>query len=386
MKIGVLGVSCTKFGEHWDKSLSDLLWLSQIEALNDAKISPKDLDLILVGNMCSGIFLGQQNLGVVAAENLNVNIPSFTVESACASGGVALRSGIISILSGTSDLVLVSGVEKMTDVNISQATTGLMFAASEELEAFNGATFPSLNGMVARSYMHKYGLTREQLASVSVKNHRHGALNTLAHLRKEISIADVLNSQIVSDPLTLLDCSPVSDGAASIILCSEKFAPKNDKKLVSIIGFGMAMDSLSLQNREDLCSMKATKLASEIAYKSAGVEPKDIDVVELHDAFSILEIIALEDLGFAEKGEAGRLEAEGKFNIDSDGLVVNPSGGLKAKGHPIGATGVSQAVEIVKQLRGSCDKNQVKDANLGLAHNMGGVGASVTVHIFKRED
>ncbi|HBS48495.1 TPA: thiolase domain-containing protein [Candidatus Dependentiae bacterium] len=387
MKIGVLGIGCTKFGEHWDKSISDLLTISQFQALKDAGISPEQIDSIFVGNMNSAIFSGQVHLGVIAAEMFNLNIPAYSVESACASGGVAIRNGVMAILSGMAEVVMVSGVEKMTDVTSEEVTTALMSAASEELETFGGATFPALNALVAQNYISKYGLTRKQLASVSIKNHKHGSLNPNAHFKREINLDDVLNSPIISDPFTVLDCSPVSDGAATVILCSDSFAKKINKKLVNIVASGMAVDSLSLQNRENLTSMKATRLAADQACKSADLNPKDINVVELHDAFSILEIIALEDLGFFAKGEAGKATEEGKTYFDSNfGLAVNPSGGLKAKGHPVGATGVSQVVEITKQLRGECDKNQVKDARVGLTHNMGGCGASVVVHILKKED
>ena len=383
MKIGVIGIGCTKFGELWDKSLQDLLAESMLEALSDANISPKDIDTIFTGNMCAGTFSGQLHLGAMAAEILNSNAPSTTVEAACASGSVALRSGIMSIASGLSEVVMINGVEKMTDLSTEETTTGLIAAASEELEHFQGATFPALNALIARAYMDKFNLTRKQLSSVSIKNHKHGLMNPLAHFRREIKFENFINSPMVADPLSLLDCPPISDGAASIILCGENFAKKLNAKPVWIIGSSQASDTLSLQNRETLTSIKATKIAAATAYKMAILTPQDIDVVELHAGFSIMEIISLEDLGFFEKGKAGIATESGKTFFDAT-LPINPSGGLKAKGHPVGATGVSQAVEIVKQLRGECDKIQVKNAKIGLTHNMGGCGSTSTVHIFKK--
>ena len=384
MKVAVIGIGCTKFGEHWDKNIQDLLSASQLEAIEDAKISPNDIDAIFSGNMCGGIFSGQQHIGAIAAEILNLNVASSVVEAACASGGVAIRSGLQAILSGLAEVVLVNGVEKMTDTKTPQATTGLMLAASEELELFQGATFPALNAMIAKKYMNDYGLTREQLAMVSVKNHKHATLNPLAQFKKEITIENVINSTMVSDPLTLLDCAPISDGSASLILCSEKFAKKINKPAIYIVGSGQASDSLALQNRKSLTEMKATQIAAKTAYKIANVTPDDIDVTELHDGFSIVEILSLEDLGYFKKGEAGKATSDGKTFFDGE-KPVNPSGGLKGKGHPVGATGVSQAVEIVKQLRGECKSNQVKNAKTGLTHNIGGCGTTAVVHIFKKE-
>ena len=230
MKIAVIGAACTKFGELWDKSLQDLLAESQLKAIEDAQILPSQIDAIFTGNMCAGIFSGQLHLGGMAAEILNLNVPSSTIEGACASGGLAIRAGIASIESGQAEVVLVNGVEKMTDLDSNQTSTGLMGAGSEEHEHFFGATFPGLNALITRAYMHEFGLTRNQLACVSVKNHKHGNLNPLAHFQKEITIQDVVNSQIVADPLTVFDCPPITDGAVSLILCTPEFTKKHVKK------------------------------------------------------------------------------------------------------------------------------------------------------------
>jgi acetyl-CoA C-acetyltransferase len=386
MKVAVIGAASTTFGERWDKSLADLLAESQLKALRDAGIKSSDVQAVFTGNMCAGSFAGQQLLGALAAEILRINCSSVTIEAACGSGGFALSAGIAAIQAGRAEIVLVNGVEKMTDVSVHQVTTGLMGAAHEQYEHVMGATFPGLNALIARAYMHECGLTREQLAAVSVKNHKHGALNPLAHFQKEITINDVIKSSMIADPLTVFDCAPVSDGASSVILCSEDFAKcyvqKNpDKKIVYIVGYGQAIDTLTLASRASLTEFKATQLAGQQAFAASGVGPKEIPVAEIHDAFTIAEIISLEDLGFFAKGQAGYATQQGKTTFGG-ACVINPSGGLKAKGHPVGASGVSQAYEIVMQLRGQAGKRQVQNARFGLTHSMGGCGTAVAVHIF----
>lgn len=369
MKIAVIGVFQTKFGELWKKSLADLLAQSQLGAIADAGISPDDVGAIFTGNMCAPIFSNQSNIGSIASQILNLCVPSMVVEGACASGGLALRAGIMAIESGQAKIVLVNGVEKMTDIDSCRATTGLMSAASAEWEQIYGATFPALNALITRAYMHEFGLTREQLASVSVKNHENGLSNPNAHIRKKISIEQVINAPMIADPLTLFDCSPISDGAASLVLCHEDAYKSLEKKPVFITGSGHATDTLSIAERDDLLTWDATVLASQQAYKTAGVSPSDIDVVEVHDGFSITQILALEDLGFCKKGEG----------VNCKSLDVNPSGGLKSRGHPVGATGVAQAVEIVK-----CLENSASCDAIGMTHNAGGCGSNVVVHIFEK--
>ena len=383
MKVPILGVSCTKFGEWWNKSLSDLLAEAAYGALADASLLPKDIDSVFVANMCGEFFSGQGHLGSLVAHILNRNVPSFRIESACASGGAALAAGVQAILSGNAQVVLVCGVEKMTDFNNGYITDGLMAAADRESEFFAGATIPGLFALIARYYMHTYGVERSQVAAVSVKNHAHALLNPLAHLSKKITVDDVLAAPMVADPLGLLDCSPVSDGAAAIILSSADFAKK--KGLVSVVASSLATDTLLIGQRSSWTSFKATQLAAQKAYAVAGLSPDDIDIVELHDAFSMAEVIALEDLGFFMQGFGwqGALE---KMTYLRGSLPVNVSGGLKAKGHPIGATGVAQGVEIVLQLRHQAGARQVADASVGLTHNMGGVGTSVAVHIFRSDN
>ncbi|HEC81451.1 MAG TPA: thiolase domain-containing protein, partial [Thermoplasmatales archaeon] len=243
-------------------------------------------------------------------------------------------------------------------------------------------TFPGLYAMIAKRHMYEYGTTREQIAQVAVKNHENGLLNPDAQFQRKITLDNVLNAPPVAEPLTMLDCSPISDGAAALILCPLEKARDYTDKIVRIKGSGQASDSLALHGREDLCTFMSTVKAAEMAYKQAKIKPEDVDVAEVHDCFTIAEILAIEDLGFVKKGKGGKAVEEGLTTLDGD-LPVNTSGGLKAKGHPVGATGVAQVVEIVKQLRGEAEKRQVKDANIGLTHNVGGSGASCVVHILE---
>ena len=383
MKVGILGTYCTKFGELWNKSLEDLLAEAQLGAICSAKIKASEIDEIFVSNMCSSMTVRQQNLGALATEILNLNIPATTIEGACASGGLALRAGVMSVLSGMSKVVMVVGAEKMTDVLPTITASSLAQAASEESEQIHGATFPGLMAMVTRAYSNQYNISTKQLASVSVKNHEYGYYNNLAHVRKKITIDDVEKSPIIADPLRLLHCSPVSDGAAAIILCSEDIL-KAHKKSTYIIGSGQASDTLRLQKRQSITEFRSTQIAAQIALKMAHVSIADIDIIEVHDAFSAVELISLEDLGFFSRGTAGISTDNGETS-NGGKLPVNLSGGLKSKGHPVGATGISQAIEIINQLEGTSAHNQTNNATIGMSHNLGGTGSTATVHIFAKE-
>ncbi len=381
-KIGIIGVGATKFGELWKQGLRDLLAESQLKALEDSGLNERDINMIVTGNMCSSDFSGQNHLGSMAAEILNLKVPSIKVEAACASGSVALRQGIQAIRSGEADIVMVNGVEKMTDVQTRQATTGLMGAGDEEWEGFNGLTFCGLYAMMARAYMHKYSLTREQLALVSVKNHKHAMLNPIAHFHNEVTVDQVLNSSIIADPLTLLDCSPITDGSASVIIAKEEIARKMETP-IWVLGSGQANDTLSLHARTSLTEIQATTQAAKLALLQAKIGLDKVDVTEVHDCFSIAEVLAIEDLGLVGRGEAGKILEEGQTYYDGK-IPINSCGGLKACGHPIGATGIKQVWEIVKQLRGEAGKRQVKGAEIGLTHNVGGTGSTVVVNVFGR--
>ncbi len=376
-EVAIIGAGITKFGEHWDKSLRDIFVESALAAIKDANVD--HIDSMYVGCMSGGLFVAQEHLGAFLADYLGQSsIPAVRVESACASGGVALRQGFIEVASGISDIVLVGGVEKMTDTE--DVTFALATAAEQEYEVYHGITFPGLYALIANAYMHKYGLTREQLALVAVKNHKHGSLNPKAQFQTEISIETVINSTL--DPLRLMDCSPVSYGSACLILCPLDMAKKFTDTPVKIKGVGMATDTIALHSRKDITSLRAVSLSAERAYKMAGIKPEDVNLAEVHDCFTIAEIIITEELGFAERGKGGKLVEKGESSLGGR-IPVNTSGGLKAKGHPVGATGVAQAVEVFYQLQGRADKRQVKNARIGLTQNMGGSGASSVVHILE---
>ncbi|AEG17920.1 thiolase domain-containing protein [Methanobacterium paludis] len=380
--VAIIGVSQTKFGELWDISFRDLIVEAGLNAIDDANIEGDDLDAMYVGNMSAGLFVGQEHIASLIADHSGLTpIPCARVEAACASGGLALRNGIMAVASGFHDIVISAGVEKMTDVV--DATPAIATASDQEWEAQQGVTFPSLYAMMARRHMYNYGTTREQLAMFSVINHKNGAKNPRAQFQNEITVDKVLNSSMVADPLTLLDCSPVSDGAAGVILCPAEDAKKYTDTPIYVKASAQASGTIALQNRHDITTIDSTVHAARKAYEMAGMTPKDIDVAEVHDCFSINGLLALEDLGFVEKGQAGPAVEDGFTERDGT-LPINPSGGLKARGHPLGATGIAQAAEIVWQLRGEADKRQVDGAEIGMTHNIGGTGGTAAVHILSR--
>lgn len=383
--VAVIGIGVTKFGELWDKSFRQLISEAGAKAILDSGISGKELDALYVGSMSAGRFVGQEHVGALVADSsgfTHTHIPSTHVEGACASGGLALRQGYLSVASGMNDIVVVGGVEKMTDVVESEATNILAASLDQEWEAFFGVTFPGVYAMIATRHMHDYGTTREQLAQVAVKNHANGALNPNAQFKKAVPLETVLKAPMVAYPLGMFDCSPLSDGAAAVVICAAEKAKKYTDKAVKIIGSGQASDMFPLHGRENICTFEATVHAAKKAYKQAKLEPKDIDLAEVHDCFTIAEILAIEDLGFVKKGEGGKA-IENKITTLDGKIPINTSGGLKAKGHPIGATGIAQIAEIVMQLRGDAGERQVKDAKIGLAHNVGASGASCVVHILE---
>jgi acetyl-CoA C-acetyltransferase len=381
-KVAVIGVGCTTFGEKWETSFRNLFIDAGARALEDAGLSGDQIDELFVGNMSAGRFVEQEHIGALIADYSGLatnHIPSTRVEAACASGGLAFRQAVTTVASGMADIVVAAGVEKMTDVGTGVSVDALAGAADREWEGFVGATFPGLYAMIATEYMDRYGLTREQLAQVAVKNHYNGARNPNAQFQKEISLSTVINSSLVADPLRLFDCSPITDGAAAVIVAPLEQARKYTDTPVAVLGSGQASDTISLHDRRDICTLDATLVAGERAFRTARLERSDIDMLEVHDCFTIAELLAIEDLGFCRKGEAGRLTEEGVTALDGS-LPVNPSGGLKACGHPVGATGVKQVYEIVSQLRGEAGARQV-DGEVGLTQNVGGTGATVVCHI-----
>jgi acetyl-CoA C-acetyltransferase len=380
MNIFVLGAATTKFGELWGVSPRALARQAVEGAFIDADIRKKDIEALFVGNMLSGMLGGQEHLGAFFAEELELPVPAFKVEGACASGGLAVHNAVNSVLSGQYETVAILGVEKMTDHKPEDVATALMGAGTEG-ERLAGATFPGLYALLARAHMAAYKTTERQLAAVAVKNHYHASLNLNAQFQNIVTIDKVMKSPCVADPLRLLDCSPISDGAAGLIITSNKKKAGRSKS-VRIIASTVATDTLGLAQRKSLQEIKATREAGEKAYNAAGIAPHDIDIAEVHDCFTIAEILAMEDLGFYKKGYAASAIASGETRLGTaKRLVVNPSGGLKGCGHPVGATGVKQVVELVEQLRGHAGKRQVARARVGLAHNVGGSGATATVHI-----
>ena len=380
MNVFVTGVATTKFGELWGTAPRTLAREAVFGALKDAKLGASDVQGLFVGNMLSGMLGGQEHLGAFFAEELGLAVPAFKIEGACASGGLALHNAVNSLLAGQYETVVVLGVEKMTDHKPEDVATALMGAGSEE-ERSAGATFPGLYAMLARMHMNEFGTTQEQMAAVAVKNHFHASLNPNAQFHSLLTVEQVMKSSKVADPLKLLDCSPISDGAAAVVLTTKKHAQS-----ILVAASVVSTDTLGLAGRASLLELSATRVASQKAYAKAGILANQIDVAEVHDCFTIAEILAMEDLGFFPKGNAAVAIASGETTLEKGGrIIVNPSGGLKGCGHPVGATGVKQIAELVEQLRGNAGARQVVGAQVGLAHNVGGSGATAVVHILKKQ-
>ncbi|HLC68619.1 MAG TPA: thiolase domain-containing protein [Candidatus Bilamarchaeaceae archaeon] len=383
-RVAIIGAAMTKFGELWERGFRDLVVEAGIKALENANVHGADLQAGYIGTMASGRLVGQEHIGALIADYMGLNpLPITRVEGACASGALALRQGYMDVASGMHDIVVVGGVEKMTDLDIAQVSDILGGAGDQEWELFLGATFPGLYALMARRHMYEYGTTEEMLAAAAVKNHKHGAKNKFAQYQKEISMEEVLNSKRIADPLKVFDCSPITDGAAAVVLAPLDIAKKYTEKPVEIVTTAQASDTIALHNRKTLTGLRATQVAAKKAFERAQLKPSDIQVAEVHDCFTIAEIMAIEDLGFFPKGQGGPATLEGKTGFGGD-VVVNTSGGLKSCGHPVGATGVKQAVEITWQLRGEAQGRQVKDAEIGLTHNVGGSGATAVVNIYRK--
>ncbi|ABR55614.1 Propanoyl-CoA C-acyltransferase [Methanococcus aeolicus Nankai-3] len=385
--VAIIGYGQTKFGELWDKSFRDTIVEAGANAIIDANIEGADIDAMYIGNMSGGLFVGQEHISSLIADYTGFNpIPCTRVEAACASGSLAIRSAYLSVASGAHDVVLAGGVEKMTDVE--DATSAIATAADQEWESFFGATFPSLYAMMAKRYMYEFGMTIDELSMWSVIAHDNASKNPYAQFQFKTTLEKVLNASPVADPLTLMHCSPVSDGGAALIICdadkAEEYAPKDE--IMYIRASTQASDTIALHSRKSMTTLNAAKVASEQAYKLAGVDANKIDVAEVHDCFAINGLILLEDLGFCKKGEAKTvIGQEEKIRIDYDNFVtVNPSGGLKAAGHALGATGIRQVGEIYWQLKQdkNCKNRQVQINNgYGITANVGGTGGTVCTHI-----
>ena len=380
-EVAIIGIGMTKWGELWEKSLRDIAVEAALKCLEDA--GRDKVDAITVGTMSGGLFNAQEHLGPLVADFLGQKfVPATRIESACASGGLAVKTAYMEVASGLAETALAVGVEKMTDVDGGEATYALATAADQDNEAFHGITFPGLYAMMAHAHMKKYGTTREQLAQVSVKNHYNGSMNPHAQFPFKVSLETVMNSTLVADPLRLLDCSPITDGGAAVLLTTVEAAKKMNRPYAVITGIGHATDTIALAQRDDILKLAVVEEAAQRALKMAGKSIKDVDFAEVHDCFTIAELMVMEAIGVVEVGQSGPAVMDGKTALDGD-FPINPSGGLKSKGHPVGATGVAQVVEAVSQLRGEAGKRQVNNARIAMTQNMGGSGASSIVHILE---
>jgi len=386
--VSVIGVGETQFGELWDKSFRELGIEAGLRAIQDAKIAAENLDAIYVGNMSAGKFIDQEHVASLVADYSGLadqHLPTIRVEGGGACGAIAIHQAAMSIASGVHDIVIVGGAEKMTDVGDVEANEILSSTTDQEWESVFGATFAGLYAMMARRHMFEHGTTREQLAAVAVKNHKHGALNSNAQFQKEITMDMVLGAPRVAEPLGLFDCAPLSDGAGALVLCASDRARKFTDTPIDLIGTGHASDFIAVHDRRDLTTIDATVIAGKRAFHAARKTPNDVKVAEVHDNFTISEVMAIEDLRFVPKGKGGFATEDGETALNAR-VSVNTSGGLKARGYPVGATGVAQAVEIVRQLRGEVGKRQVSGAEVGLTHTLGGTGGTAVVHLFARGD
>jgi acetyl-CoA C-acetyltransferase len=380
--VSIIGIGQTPVGEHWERSLRHLAYDAIKAALRDAGVAKADA--LYVGNMLSGEISGQSHLGPLIADFAGLRgIEAIKVEGACGSGAAAVRMGYLAVASGLQDIVICAAVEKMTDDVGNQLTSGLAQAADADYEVIHGISFVALNAMLMRRYMYEYKVSHEDFAGFSINAHANAVGNPNAMFRRAITPEAFKKAGMVADPINLLDSSPMADGAAAVILCPTEQAREFTDKGVRIAGSAMATDSLSIHDRHDPMWLQAAQDSAGRAYRQAGLGPDDIDLFELHDAFSIMAALSLEATGFAERGKGWQLAANG--DIRPDGRIpVCTMGGLKARGHPVGATGVYQIVEASQQLRGEAGDCQIPDARLAMAQNIGGSGATIVTHILEK--
>lgn len=378
----MVGAGHTPFGRGSSDAIS-LMIKASMAAIEGASLSPEQIDHCFYSN-AFGFTENQIHAGPVINTAIGAaDTPSVTIESACSSGSAALMEAYAHIASGLADVCLVCGGERLLHLKTPEATAYFAMGSDYAVEGTNGATFPGLYALMAQEHMRRYGTTSEMLASVAIKNHQNALNNELAHIRKSIGMSDYLESPYVAYPLRLYDCCPFSDGAAALVIAEERVARRLNSELVQLVSCARAGGPAALNQRDDLTSISSARVAARQAYSSAHVGPKDIDVAEVHDCFTIAEIIATEDTGLFPQGEGGRAAAEGLTSIGGK-VAVNPSGGLKAKGHPVSATGIAQIYEIYRQLTASAGKRQVDGAEIGMAHNVGATGGSCTISILRR--
>lgn len=380
-EVAVIGIGQTKVEEHWDKSLRELAGNAALAAMQEAQVG--NVESIFVGNMLSGVSNQQGQLGSLISDWIGQRFTdSVKIESACSSGGAAFRAGYLSVASGQVDIALVVGIEKMTDSPGGEITAALATAADADWEVDQGISFVALNALIMKRYMHEYGWKGIDFAEFAINAHANAVHNPFARFRKPISVQRFINSPMICDPINLMDASPIGDGAAAVILARADILPNNAAKII-VAGSGAATDTISIHNRKVPLWLSAGEKSAKDAYSQAGIGPEDIGVFEYHDAFTIMAALSLEASGFAEPGKGPVLAKEGEIKIDGR-IPVATRGGLKARGHPVGATGMYQIVEVVQQLRGQAGETQVSRQDFGMTQNIGGSGSNIVTHILKR--
>jgi acetyl-CoA C-acetyltransferase/acetyl-CoA acyltransferase len=380
----VAGAGVTKFGSYPERTGRDMFAEAGLAALDQSGVPAEDVEALYYGNFMGELAEHQGHQGPLMAEMVGIDAPATRYEAACASAGAAIREAVRAIRSGEANVIMVGGTERMTNIGTAGATDALSIAADALYEIRAGMTFPGAYALMARAYFREYGGTREDLAHVAVKNHEHALVNEHAQLRKEITVEDALDAPMVADPLGLYDACPISDGAAAAVLTSESYADEHGLDApIAVSGTGQGGDNLALQDRAHYAQTPAADKAATEAYTDAGIEAADVDVAEVHDCFTIAEVLALESLSLFERGEAITAARDGTTTRHGD-LPINLSGGLKAKGHPVGATGVAQLATLTWVLDGSHPRaDAVPDGTVGIAHNAGGTVASTTVHVLE---
>ena len=385
--VSIIGIGQTEVAEHWDRSLRHLAGDAVLAAIEDAGIEPTAVDALYVGNMLSGLLTGQEHLGALIADFVGLRgIEAVKVEAACGSGAAALRLGYAAVAGGLHDFVVVAGVEKMTDTVNAETTTGLVMAADADYESIHGLTFVSINALLMRRYMYEHGAEHGDFGHFSVNAHRNAVGNPNAMYRRPVTVEQFARARMIADPINLLDSSGIGDGAAAVVLCSRSMAREYaNGAAVGIRASSVATDAVAVHDRPDPLWLSAAEASAFKAYQQAGVGPRDIDLFEAHDAFTVMAAMSLEAAGFAERGKGVWLARNG--DISREGRIPTCTmGGLKARGHPVGATGVYQVAELTQQLRGKAGDCQIPNARLGMAQNIGGSGATVITHILEAED
>ena len=382
-EVAILGIGMTPVDEHWDKSIRDLAAEAVILALQDAQ--RESVDALYVGNMLSGLISQQENLGTLIADWAGLrHTEAVKIEAACSSGAAAVRQAAIAVASGFIDSAIAVGVEKMTEAKGAEITAALATAADADYEVAHGVSFVALNALIMQRYMHEYGWQHKDFAPFSINAHRNALTNPFARLQEEIDEQDYTKAKMIAYPINLLDASPIGDGAAAVLIVPRETLRKNGRPIIKIAGSAAATDSIAIHDRKDPLWLKAAEISARKAYSQAGIKPEDIDFFELHDAFSIMSALSLEACGFVERGNGPRLALDGQITLTGK-LPITTMGGLKARGHPVGATGVYQIVEAVLQLRGMAGENQVPDARIGMTQNIGGSGSNIITHILVKE-